>query len=582
MDELDFYKLQALGNDFVVLDRRSGKLSLSAAQIRRIADRRHGVGCDQLLCLEPSERADVFMRIYNADGSEVGACGNGTRAVARLVMEERGGNRALIETAAGVLTVTAGVQGYTVDMGRPRFGWDEIPLARPMDTSALDLARGPLKAPAAVNLGNPHAVFFVADVEAVPLAELGPALETDPLVPRARQHRGCGGTGSARDPAAGVGARRRPDAGLRQRRLRGAGRGGAARPLRARGGGPARRRHAADRLERRRPGLDDRPGKPQLQGATRSGAAGRDVMTAPAERAPPRSDRPEVITFGCRLNTLESEVMRCQAQAQGLDDVVIVHTCAVTAEAERQARQAIRRARRERPTARILVTGCSAQIKPASYAAMAEVDRVIGNAEKLRPALWQSLARPGAAPARVMVADIMAIRETAGHLIEGLHGRARAFLQVQNGCDHRCTFCIIPYGRGPSRSVPAGEVVRQARHLVAAGYREIVLTGVDLTSYGKDLPGQPTLGLLARRLLRLVPELEAAAPVVARPGRDRPRPARAGRRRAAADAASAPQRPGGRRSDPEAHEAPAQPRGRGPPRGPAARACAPGSRSAPT
>ena len=191
---------------------------------------------------------------------------------------------------------------------------------------------------------------------------------------------------------------------------------------------------------------------------------------------------------------------------RGLDDVVIVHTCAVTAEAERQARQAIRRARRERPDARIVVTGCSAQIQPASYAAMAEVDQVIGNAEKLSPALWQSLA--GGEPARVVVDDIMALRETAGHLVDGLSGRARAFVQVQNGCDHRCTFCIIPYGRGPSRSVPAGEVVRQARHLVAAGYGEIVLTGVDLTSYGKDLPGQPTLGQLARRLLRLVPELQ--------------------------------------------------------------------------
>ena len=183
MDELDFHKMQGLGNDFVILDRRSGRLSLSPAQIRRIADRRRGVGCDQVLCLEPSERADVFMRVYNADASEVGACGNGTRAVARLMMEERGGNRALIETAAGVLTVTAGVQGYTVDMGRPRFGWDEIPLAQPMDTLALDLASGPLEAPVGVNIGNPHAVFFVDDAEAVPLAELGPGLESDPLFP---------------------------------------------------------------------------------------------------------------------------------------------------------------------------------------------------------------------------------------------------------------------------------------------------------------------------------------------------------------------------------------------------------------
>jgi diaminopimelate epimerase len=183
MDELDFYKMQGLGNDFVILDRRSGKLSLSAAQIRRIADRRLGVGCDQILCLEPAEQADVFMRVYNADGSEVGACGNGTRAVARLIMEERSTSRAAIETAAGVLTVTVSVQGYTVDMGRPRFGWDEIPLARPMDTLALDLELGPLAQPVGVNLGNPHAVFFVEDAEAVPLAELGPLLETDPLFP---------------------------------------------------------------------------------------------------------------------------------------------------------------------------------------------------------------------------------------------------------------------------------------------------------------------------------------------------------------------------------------------------------------
>jgi diaminopimelate epimerase len=183
MDELDFHKMQGLGNDFVVLDRRSGKLSLSAAQLRRVADRRLGVGCDQILSLEPSQQADVFMRVYNADGSEVGACGNGTRCVARLIMEERGGNRATVETAAGILAVTAGLQGYTADMGRPRFGWDEIPLAKPMDTLALDLALGPLSEPVAVNLGNPHAVFFVDDAEAVPLAELGPPLERHELFP---------------------------------------------------------------------------------------------------------------------------------------------------------------------------------------------------------------------------------------------------------------------------------------------------------------------------------------------------------------------------------------------------------------
>jgi threonylcarbamoyladenosine tRNA methylthiotransferase MtaB len=212
---------------------------------------------------------------------------------------------------------------------------------------------------------------------------------------------------------------------------------------------------------------------------------------------------PQIITFGCRLNSFESEIIRDHARTAGLDDLVVVHTCAVTAEAERQARQAIRRARRGRPHARIVVTGCSAQITPDAYAAMAEVDHVIGNHDKLEGALWQGLA----AHPRVVVRDIMSVRETAGHLVDGFDGRTRAFVQVQNGCDHRCTFCIIPYGRGPSRSVPAGEVVKQTRRLVEAGYREVVLTGVDLISYGRDLPGQPTIGQLIRRILGLVPEL---------------------------------------------------------------------------
>jgi diaminopimelate epimerase len=183
MDELAFHKMHSLGNDFVILDRRSGKLSLDTVQIQRIADRRRGVGFDQLLSLEPSQRADVFMRVYNPDGSEAQACGNGTRCVARLMMEEVLTSRVRIETRADVLAVTAGIQGYTVDMGRPRFGWDEIPLARAMDTSALDLTLGPLSAPVAVNMGNPHAVFFVDDVEAITLEELGPELEHHPLFP---------------------------------------------------------------------------------------------------------------------------------------------------------------------------------------------------------------------------------------------------------------------------------------------------------------------------------------------------------------------------------------------------------------
>jgi threonylcarbamoyladenosine tRNA methylthiotransferase MtaB len=206
----------------------------------------------------------------------------------------------------------------------------------------------------------------------------------------------------------------------------------------------------------------------------------------------------DILTFGCRLNAYESEVIR--GHAAGLSDTIVVNTCAVTAEAERQARQAIRRAHRERPEARIVVTGCAAQIAPAAWAALEGVSQVLGNAEKLEAASWQ----PDAPSA---VADIMAVRETASHLLTGFGGRARAFVQVQQGCDHRCTFCIIPFGRGPSRSVPVGAIVTQVRALVEAGYREVVLTGVDLTSYGPDLPGAPTLGQMIRRLLALVPDL---------------------------------------------------------------------------
>jgi threonylcarbamoyladenosine tRNA methylthiotransferase MtaB len=213
----------------------------------------------------------------------------------------------------------------------------------------------------------------------------------------------------------------------------------------------------------------------------------------------------EIITFGCRLNAYESEVMRKHANAAGLTDAVIVNTCAVTGESVRQARQAIRRARRARPNAKIVVTGCAAQIDPAAFSAMGEVDHVIGNQEKTESQSFRALAVEETE--RVKVNDIMSVTETAGHLIEGFGGQARAYVQIQNGCDHRCTFCIIPFGRGPSRSVPAGEVVAQIRKLVDNGYREIVLTGVDITAYGADLPGELTLGKLAEKVLKLVPEL---------------------------------------------------------------------------
>jgi threonylcarbamoyladenosine tRNA methylthiotransferase MtaB len=204
----------------------------------------------------------------------------------------------------------------------------------------------------------------------------------------------------------------------------------------------------------------------------------------------------EVVTFGCRLNSFESEIIRRAAAAAGLNGAIIVNTCAVTAEAERQARQAIRRARRQHPEARIIVTGCAAEIAPERYAAMPEVDRVLDNRAKL---VAQSYRAPGSAP--------IDLGETAAHLIDGFEGRARAFLQVQQGCDHRCTFCVIPYARGPSRSIPIGAITEQARCLTTAGYQEVVLTGVDLTAYGADLPGTPSLGQMVRRLLSGVPEL---------------------------------------------------------------------------
>ncbi len=216
----------------------------------------------------------------------------------------------------------------------------------------------------------------------------------------------------------------------------------------------------------------------------------------------------DVVTFGCRLNAAESEVIRREAGRAGFDDTVVINTCAVTAEAVRQARQAIRALRRERPQAKIVVTGCAAQTEPDSFAAMPETDGVLGNAEKLTAAAWIRARALGVADTpKALVNDIMAVKETAAHLIEGFTGRSRAFVQVQNGCDHRCTFCIIPYGRGNSRSVPMGAVVDDVQRLVANGYGEIVLTGVDITSYGADLPGAPKLGALVRQILKHVPEL---------------------------------------------------------------------------
>lgn len=217
---------------------------------------------------------------------------------------------------------------------------------------------------------------------------------------------------------------------------------------------------------------------------------------------------PRFTTFGCRLNAYETEAMKVLATDAGVQNVEIVNTCAVTAEAVRKAKQEIRRLRRERPEARILVTGCAAQTDPQSFAEMSEVDMVIGNAEKMNPATWAGMAPDFVGQTEpVQVDDIMSVTQTAGHLIDGFGTRSRAYVQVQNGCDHRCTFCIIPFGRGNSRSVPAGVIVSQIQRLVDKGYNEVVLTGVDLTSWGADLPATPRLGDLVQRILKLVPDL---------------------------------------------------------------------------
>lgn len=215
----------------------------------------------------------------------------------------------------------------------------------------------------------------------------------------------------------------------------------------------------------------------------------------------------ETLTFGCRLNAYEAEVMKAEAEKAGLDNAIIINTCAVTGVAVRQARQAVRKARRDNPNARIIVTGCAAQTEARSFGDMPEVDLVIGNHDKMQAKSYAPMLFGAPLNDKVQVNDIMSVRETAGHLIEGMDGRVRAFIQVQNGCDHRCTFCIIPFGRGPSRSVPMGLVVEQVKKLVANGCGEVVLTGVDITSYGPDLPGSPTLGLLCQAILRHVPDL---------------------------------------------------------------------------
>ena len=217
--------------------------------------------------------------------------------------------------------------------------------------------------------------------------------------------------------------------------------------------------------------------------------------------------QPEIITFGCRLNTYETEIIRKLVNNANLKNTIVINTCAVTSEAERQARQSIRKARRKNPQSTIVVTGCAAQINPKQFAEMDEVNLVIGNGEKLQSNTWEQIEKGEKTGSNVRVNDIMSIQQTAGHLIDGFYGRSRGFVQIQQGCDHRCTFCIIPFGRGSSRSVPVGTIIRQVKSLVDQGYMEIVLTGVDLTDFGKTLPGKPSLGNLVARLLKNIPSL---------------------------------------------------------------------------
>ena len=220
------------------------------------------------------------------------------------------------------------------------------------------------------------------------------------------------------------------------------------------------------------------------------------------QKSTPDGDMPTVVTFGCRLNSFESIVIQEHLTATQTTDTIVVNTCAVTSEAERQARQSIRRLHRKHPHAKIIATGCAAQINPEAYAAIDGVTRVIGNHEKMQAETYGIGAHPS-----IQVTDIMAVKESAGHLITGFDGRARAFIEIQNGCNHRCTFCTIPFGRGNNRSIPTGEIVNQVQNLVDQGCQEVVLTGVDITDYGKDLPGQPTLGQLVRRTLACIPTL---------------------------------------------------------------------------
>ena len=473
-------RMNGAGNEILVLDLRGTEIVLSPEEARAIG-RPPNLKFDQLMALhEPrAAGADAALRIYNIDGSRSAACGNGTRCVAFALSRNGGPEHLLLDTDAGpVETWRAGETLFTVDMGRPRLAWSEIPLARDVaDIGDIALEPGVAGAPgrfSAVGMGNPHAVFFVSDAAAADLQTLGPALEHHPLFPE-----------RANISFAQILAR---DEILLRVWERGTG------ATKACGSAACAALVAAARR-----GVAERKAEVLLDGGALVIEWREDdhvLMTGPVaseirgtlDPSGWRGERARHLTFGCRLNAFESEVIRRHAGAAGLDDAVIVNTCAVTAEAERQARQAIRRARRERPGARLIVTGCAAR-------------------RWSPPRSRRSRASPASSATATKACSRRAARVSPRPRRSPPARATRGFLAVQNGCDHRCIFCVIPFGRGPSRSAPPEEFVEGPR-LVASGKREIVLTGVDLTSYNG---GGETLGSLARKLLTELPSCRACA-----------------------------------------------------------------------
>ena len=540
--------MHGLGNDFVVIDARgAGGGPVTPALARALGDRHRGVGFDQLAVIRDDAGAAAAVDFWNADGSEADACGNATRCVARLLMDETGAAALDLRTGRGLLRAEEAGGGLVrVNMGPPELTWDGVPLARAMDLDALPLDGSPGR-------GRHGQPALRLRGRQTPRRSTSPesarAIEHDPLFPERTNvefvqvidretirmrvwERGGMVTlacGSGACAAAVVTARR----GLTGRRV-------------------------TVRLDGGELGIDWRDDGVWMTGPTTLVFEGRLAADFLGAR---RVTAPVFATLGCRLNAYETEAMKGLAEAAGVRDAVVVNSCAVTAEAVRQARQQVRRLKRDNPAARVVVTGCAAQTEAGGLRGDA---RGRPGARQRREAAARGLGAAGRAAARrgSRSATSWPRRRPSAPLIDGLGTRARAYVQVQNGCDHRCTFCIIPYGRGNSRSVPAATVVAQVARLRDRGFNEVVLTGVDLTSWGADLEGGAAARRPRRGGARRRARPAAAAALLDRLGRGRPAARRGDRRRAAADAAPAPVAAGRRRPDPEADEAPAPARRR--------------------